>query len=150
MARRASPANPPGPRCGAGRVVQNGRARAAGRRGRGHGCARSCGPTLGPPLYRLHTPAAEVARRPRVVMRRGRRSAAEEHPGGAPGHQSETLGRGRRAAAAHAEALTAALARERHRTATEGDAFWSCVRSSAQTLAQAPPRRPGWGPAGAA
>jgi len=146
MARRPSPDNPPCPRCAAAQVVKNGRTRAGQPRWRCHGCGHGFGPTLGPPLYRLRTPAAEVARSLLGVMRRGRLSAAEA----ITGHKYETLGRWLRAAAAHADALTAALVQDLHLTAVEVDAFWSFVRRSARARALAPPRRPGWGHAGAA
>jgi hypothetical protein len=80
------------------------------------------------------------------VMRRGSLSAAEE----LTGHKYETLGRWLRAAATHADTLTAVLVEELHLTAVEVDAFWSFVQRSAQTLEQTTPRRPGWGHAGAA
>ena len=103
-------------------------------------------PTFGTPLYRLHTPAPEVARSLLMVMRRGSLSAAEE----ITGHKYETLGRWLRAAAAHAEALTAALVHDVHLSAVEVDALWSFVKRSAATLEATTPRRPGWGRAGAA
>ena len=146
MARRPSPDNPPCPRCGAGRVTSNGRTRTGQPRWACHGCAQTFGPTFGTPLYRLHTPAPEVARSLLVVMRRGSLSAAEE----ITGHKYETLGRWLRAAAAHAEALTAALVHDLHLSAVEVDALWSFVKRSAATLEATTPRRPGWGRAGAA
>jgi hypothetical protein len=103
-------------------------------------------PPLGTPLYRLHTPVAEGARSLLVVMRRGSLSAAAE----LTGPQYETLGRWLRAAASHADALTAVLVAELHLTAVAVDAFWSFGKRSGQTLEQTPPRRPGWGHAGAA
>jgi transposase-like protein len=146
MARQPRSDNPPCPRCGAAHVVKDGHTPTGQQRWRCRGCGQTFGPTLGTPLYRLHTPAGEVARSLLVVMRRGSLSAAEE----LTGHKYETLGRWLRAAAAHGEALTDALARDLHLTAVEVDAFWSFVRRSAQMLAQTPPRRPGWGHAGAA
>lgn len=146
MARRPSPNHPSCPHCGATSVVKAGRTRAGRQRWQCRDCCRTFGPTIGTPLYRLHTPAAEVARSLLVVMRRGSLSAAEE----LTGHKYETLGRWLRAAAAHADALTAALVQDLHLSAVEVDAFWSFVRRSGQILAETPPRRPGWGHAGAA
>ena len=146
MARRPSPDNPPCPRCGAASVVKDGHTRSGQQRWQCHGCDQTFGPTLGTPLYRLHTPAAEVARSLLVVMRRGSLSAAEE----ITGHKYETLGRWLRAAAAHADALTAALVHDLHLTAVEVDAFWSFVKRSVTLLERQPPRRPGWGHAGGA
>ena len=146
MARRPSPDNPPCPRCGAVHVAKEGHTPKGQQRWQCRGCGKTFGPPLGTPLYRLHTPATEVARSLLVVMRRGSLSAAEE----LTGHQDETLGRWLRAAAAHADALTDALVAELHLTAVEVDAFWSFVQRSVQTLAQTTPRRPGWGHAGAA
>ena len=145
MARRPSPDNPPCPRCGAAAVVKDGHTPTGQQRWHCHGCTRTFGPTLGTPLFRLHTPAAEVARSLLVVMRRGRLSAAEE----VTGHKYETLGRWLRAAAAHAEALTDALVHDLRLSAVEVDAFWSFVKRSVATLEATPPRRPGWGHAGA-
>ncbi len=145
MARRFSPANPPCPRCGAGDVAKEGHTPSGQQRWQCHGCGKTFGPTLGTPLYRLHTPAAEVARSLLVVMRRGSLSAAEE----LTGHKYETLGRWLRAAA-HADALTVALVHDLRLSAVEVDAFWSFVQRSVQTLEQTTPRRPGWGHAGAA
>jgi transposase-like protein len=146
MARRPSPDNPPCPRCGGGHVAKEGHTPRGQQRWQCRGGGKTFGPTLGTPLYRLHTPAAEVARSLLVVMRRGSLSAAEE----LTGHKYETLGRWLRAAAAHAEALTDALVAELHLTAVEVDAFWSFVQRSAQTLEQTTPRRPEWGHAGVA
>lgn len=146
MARHRSPDNPPCPRCGSAAVVKNGRTRTGQQRWDCHGCDHGFGSTLGTPLYRLHTPAAEVARGLLVVMRRGSLSAAEE----ITGHKYETLGRWLRAAAAHAEALTDALVHDLQLSAVEVDAFWSFVTRSGQILAEPPPRRPEWGHAGAA
>jgi hypothetical protein len=75
-------------------------------------------------MYRLKTPPAEVARALLVVLRRGSLLAAEEQTG----HKYETIGRWLRQAAAHAEALTAALVTELHLTEVEVDEFWSFVK----------------------
>ena len=146
MARRPCPDNPPCPRCGGGHVAKEGHTPSGQQRWQCRGCGKTFGPTLGTPLYRLRTPAAEVARSLLVVMRRGSLSAAEE----VPGHKDETLGRWLRAAATHAEALTDALVEELHLAAVEVEAFWSFVQRSVQRLERTPPRRPGWGHAGAA
>jgi transposase-like protein len=146
MAGQASVEHPPCPRCGAAQVVKDGHLRSGQQRWQCRGCGRTFGPTLGTPLYRLHTPAAEVARSLLVVMRRGSLSAAEE----ITGHKYETLGRWLRAAATHADALTEALVHDLHLSAVEVDAFWSFVQRSVWRLAQTTPRRQGWVPAGAA
>ena len=146
MVRSPAPDNPSCPRCGAEHVVKHGRTPTGRPRWRCRRCAQTFGPTLGTPLYRLHTPASEVARSLLVVMRRGSLSAAEE----VTGHKYETLGRWLRAAAAHAEALTDALVHDLRLTAVEVDAFWSFVRRSGQILTATTPRRPEWAHAGAA
>jgi transposase-like protein len=146
MARPPSPDNPPCPHCGAVHVTKEGHTPSGQQRWQCRGCGKTFGPTLGTALYRLHTPAAEVARSLLVVMRRGSLSAAEE----LTGHKYETLGRWLRAAAVHADALTAALVHDLQLTAVEVDAFWSFVQRSVATLEQQTPRRPGWGHAGAA
>ncbi len=146
MARPPSPDNPPCPRCGAVHVAKEGHTPSGQQRWQCRGCGKTFGPTLGTPLYRLRTPAAEVARSLLVVMRRGSLSAAEE----LTGHKYETLSRWLRAAAVHADALTAALVHDLQLTAVEVDAFWSFVQRSVATLEQQTPRRPGWGHAGAA
>ncbi len=148
MARHPSAENPPCPRCGVAAVVRDGHTRTGRQRFACRGCGKTFGPTLGTPLYRLHTPPAEVAWSLLVVMRRGSLSAAEE----VTGHKYETLGRWLRAAAAHAEALTDALVHDLRLTAVEVDEFWSFVRRSARLLEQrtAMVRRPAWGRAGGA
>jgi hypothetical protein len=97
-------------------------------------------------LYRLHTPAAEVARSLLVVLRRGSLTAAEE----ITGHKYETIARWLRRAGDHAAALTDALVRELHLSEVEVDAFWSFVRRSGALLADGQARRAGWAHAGAA
>lgn len=97
-------------------------------------------------MYRLHTPAAEVASSLLVVMRRGSLSAAEE----ITGHKYETLGRWLRSAAEHAEAVTEVLVKELGLTAVEVDAFWSFVQRSIDQLETRTPYRAGWVHAGAA
>jgi transposase-like protein len=127
-------------------VVKDGHKRGQ-QRWRCRGCERTFGPTVGTPLYRLHTPAAEVARSLLVVMRRGSLTAAEE----ITGHQYETIGTWLRRAGDHAAALTEALVQDLHLSEVEVDAFWSFVHRSASRLGSGPrPVRPGWAHAGAA
>src|SRR5215216_7311289 len=93
-------------------------------------CGRTFGPTFGTPLYRLHTPPAEIARTLLIVMRRGSLSAAEE----LSGHKYETIGEWLRRAGDHAEALTQALVQDLALATVEVDAFWSFVKKSAPLL----------------
>ena len=123
MERPADRANPRCPRCGAGATVRTGRTRGR-QRWRCADCGRTFGPTTGTVMYRLKTPPAEVARALLVVLRRGSLLAAEEQTG----HKYEPIGRWLRQAAAHAEALTAALVTELHLTEVEVDEFWSFVK----------------------
>jgi hypothetical protein len=80
--------------------------------------------TTGTAVYRLKTPAAEVAQALLIVLRRGSLLAAEE----VTGHKYETIGRWLRQAAAHAEALTETLVHDLSLTEVEVDEFWSFVR----------------------
>jgi transposase-like protein len=122
MARTAAATNPACPRCGHGHTV--GKGHMDGRpRWSCDGCGRSFGPTTGTAMYRLKTPVAEVARALLVVLRRGSLRAAEE----VTGHKYETISRWLRQAAAHAEALTAALVHDLQLTEVEVDEFWSFV-----------------------
>ena len=77
----------PNPACEQPHVIRNG---SSGGRRRYHcrGCDRFFGETAGTPMYRLHTPAAEVAQALLIVMRRGSLRAAEE----ITGHKYETIG----------------------------------------------------------
>ena len=125
MSRPANPENPPCPHCPSRRTYRNGH-KDGRQRFRCAACGRSFGPTFGTPLYRLHTPAEEVARALLVVMRRGSLSAAEEMTG----HKYETIGRWLCRAASHADALTHALVHDLHLSAVEVDAFWSFVKKS--------------------
>ncbi len=75
-------------------------------------------------MYRLHTPAAEVAQALLVVMRRGSLRAAEE----ITGHKYETIGEWLRRASEHAETLTTILTQDLHLSTVEIDEFWSFVR----------------------
>jgi hypothetical protein len=95
-------------------------------------------------MHRLRTPPAEVGRALLCVMRRGSFRAAEE----ITGHKAETIARWLRRAAAHAEALTAALARDLGLTEVEIDEFWSFVKKSAARSSR--PTRRGWARGGGA
>lgn len=145
MSKRPASSNPSCPYCGHEHTVRNGHVQGR-QRFRCKGCHRFFGVTTGTPMYRLHTPAAEVAGSLLVVMRRGSLSAAEE----ITGHKYETLGRWLRAAALHAEALTDVLVQELDLTAVEVDAFWSFVQKSIDQWEAQTPRRAGWALAGAA
>jgi transposase-like protein len=123
MARAADPTNPPCPRCGHAPTVRKGHTRGQQRWLCG-GCRHSFGPTTGTARYRLKTPPAEVAQALLVVLRRGSLLAAEE----LTGHKYETIGRWRRQAAAHAEALSDAVVHDLRLTELEVDEFWSFVR----------------------
>jgi transposase-like protein len=122
MARTADPRNPPCPHCGRVPTVRKGRTQGR-QRWVCRGCRRSFGVTTGPAVYRLKTPAAEVARALLIVLRRGSLLAAEE----VTGHKYETIGRWLRQAAAHAEALTETLVHDLSLTEVEVDEFWSFV-----------------------
>ncbi len=108
------------------------------------GCGAWFGQTHGTPLYRLRTPPGEVGRALLLVLRRGSLRAAEE----VTGHKYETIGRWLKLAAAHAEALEAALVRDLGLSAVEVDEFWSFVRRRAG--ASSPATRRGWASAGGA
>jgi transposase-like protein len=131
----------PTPGCAAPHVVRNGSAR-----GRPRYHCRACGSwfgaTTGTPLYRLRTPPAEVGRALLLVLRRGSFRAAEE----VTGHKAETIARWLRLAAGHAEALTAALARDLALSEVEIDEFWSFVKKSSARSGR--PTRRGWATAG--
>jgi transposase-like protein len=120
MARTPAPPMLSCPHCQTTRVKKNGH-RAGRQRWFCQRCGRTFGLTTGTPLYRLHTPAVEVAHTLLIVMRRGSLSAAEE----LTGHKYETIGSWLRRAADHAEALTQALVHDLHLTEVEVDAFWS-------------------------
>jgi transposase-like protein len=104
-------------------VVRNG---SLGGRQRYHcrGCGAWFGETLGTPLYRLRTSAAEIGRALLVVMRRGSLRAAEE----VTGHKYETISRWLKLAARHAAAIEAALVRDLELSTVEIDEFWSFVK----------------------
>jgi transposase-like protein len=79
--------------------------------------------TTGTPLYRLHTPPAEIAQALLILMRRGSLRGAEE----ITGHNYETIGHWLELAVQHAEALTQVLVRDLQLTTVEVDEFWSFV-----------------------
>jgi transposase-like protein len=139
MSRRSSSDNPSCPHCQGRHVTKDGHKRGR-QRWRCHQCARTFGPTFGTPLYRLRTPAAEVARSLLIVLRRGSLAAAEE----ITGHKYETIGRWLRRAGAHATALTNALVHDLHLTEVEVDAFWSFVKESASRLEHGQNHQAGW------
>jgi len=143
MARRASPDNPPCPRCGGKQVTKNGH-KDGRQRWLCHDCGDTFGSTYGTPMYRLRTSAAEIGRTLLVVMRRGSLSAAEE----ITGHKYETIGRWVRLAAEQAEVITQVLVHDLHLTAVEVDAFWSFVKKSVEGLERRPARQMGWARAG--
>ena len=145
MVRTADRANPPCPRCGHAPTVRTGHTRGR-QRWRCAGCGRSFGPTTGTAVFRLKTPPAEIAHALLLVLRRGSLLAAEE----LTGHKYETIGRWLRGAAAHAEALTAALVHDLHLTEVEVDEFWSFVQQKGALPQRLPPPRPGSAPGGAA
>src|SRR5713101_1937028 len=113
----------PNPACEKPHVIRNGSS-GGRRRYECRGCGRFFGDTAGTPMYRLHTPAAEVAQALLIVMRRGSLRAAEE----ITGHKYETIGEWLRRASEHEEALTAVLTQDLHLSTVEIDEFWSFVR----------------------
>ncbi len=129
----------PCPHCTSAEVSKHGH-KAGHQRFRCRSCGKTFTSTHGTPLYRLHTPAAEVALALLIVMRRGSLSAAEE----ITGHKYETIGRWLRLAGAHAQAITEVLMHELHLSVVEVDAFWSFVKKSTQRLQQQTRRRAGW------
>lgn len=127
------------PRCGSAAVRRNGSTR-------GHprlqckACRKSFGWTHGTPMYRLRTPAREIARTLLIVMRRGSLRAAEE----ISGHKYETIKEWLLLASDHAEAITQALVRDLELGETEVDAFWSFVGNAVQALQSGQVRHRGW------
>lgn len=113
----------PNPACEQPHVIRNGSSKGR-RRYQCRGCGRFFGETEGTPMYRLHTPVAEVAQALLIVMRRGSLRAAEE----ITGHKYETIGEWLRRASEHAEALTTILTQDLHLSTVEIDEFWSFVR----------------------
>jgi transposase-like protein len=113
----------PNPACEQPHVIRNGSSKGR-RRYQCRGCGRFFGETEGTPMYRLHTPVAEVAQALLIVMRRGSLRAAEE----ITGHKYETIGEWLRRASGHAEALTTILTQDLHLATVEIDEFWSFVR----------------------
>ena len=104
----------PNPACDKPHVIRNGSS-GGRRRYECRGCGRFFGDTAGTPMYRLHTPAAEVARALLIVMRRG----------------------------SHAEALTAVLTQDLHLSTVEIDEFWSFVRKKTVSLTSPTPENVG-------
>jgi transposase-like protein len=113
----------PNPQCAQPRVVRNGSHRGRPRY-QCRGCKTYFGETQGTPMYRLKTPAAEVAHALLIVMRRGSLRAAEE----ITGHKYETISEWLKRAAAHAQTLTQVLASDLHLNQVEIDEFWSFVQ----------------------
>jgi transposase-like protein len=144
MARHPDPAAPSCPRCRGTHVSKNGHKHGS-QRWWCHHCQQTFGPTFGPPLYHLHTPAPEVAHSLLIVMRRGSYRAAEE----ITGHKAETLHLWLLRAADHADALTHALVHDLHLSLVEVDAFWPFVKKSRPTPPTPPRRRVGLAHAGA-
>ena len=75
-------------------------------------------------MYRLKTPASEVAQALLIVVRRGSLRAAEE----ITGHKYETISVWLKRAANHAAAITEVLANDLHLSQVEIDEFWSFVQ----------------------
>jgi len=113
----------PNPACEQPHVIGNGSSKGR-RRYQCRGCGRFFGETEGTPMYRLHTPAAEVAQALLIVMRRGSLRAAEE----ITGHKYETISVWLKRAATHAAAITQVLADDLHLRQVEIDEFWSFVQ----------------------
>jgi transposase-like protein len=128
----------PNPACEQPHVIRNGSSNGR-RRYQCRGCGRFFGETEGTPIYRLHTPAAEVAQALLVVMRRGSLRAAEE----ITGHKYETIGAWLRRASEHAQALTAILTQDLHLSTVEIDEFWSFVRKKTVPLTKPMPANAG-------
>src|SRR5258708_35483625 len=114
----------PNPACEQPHVISNGSSKGR-RRYECRGCSRFSGETAGTPMYRLHTPVAEVAQALLVVMGRGSLRAAEE----ITGPTSETIGAWLRRASEHAEALTAILTEDLYLSTVEIDEFRSFMRT---------------------
>jgi transposase-like protein len=119
----------PNAACEKPHVIRNGSS-GGRRRYECRGCGRFFGETAGTPMYRLHTPAAEVAQALLIVIRRGSLRAAEE----ITGHKYETIGEWLRRASEHAEALTTVLTQDLHLSTVEIDEFWSFVRKKTGSL----------------
>jgi transposase-like protein len=128
----------PNPACKNPHVIRNGSS-GGRRRYTCRGCGLFFGETIGTPMYRLHTSAAEVAHALLIVMRRGSLRAAEE----ITGHKYETIGIWLRRASEHAEALNAVLANDLHLSTVEIDEFWSFVRKKTAVMSQPTPENAG-------
>jgi transposase-like protein len=118
----------PNRQCVTPQVVKTGRLK-----GRQRYHCRACdtwfSETTGTPLYRLHTPPAEIARALQMVMERGSLRGAER----LSGHKYETISHWLQLANDHAEAITDALVHDLHLSAVEIDEFWSYVKKRAAT-----------------
>ncbi len=138
-----TPSTPPDrrpcPHCESAEVIKHGY-KGGRQRFRCCRCGKTFGLTTGTALHGLHTPAAEIARTLLILMRRGSLNAAEE----ISGHKAETIAKWLRRAAAHAEAISAALVQELALDEVEVDAFWSFVKKSAETLQSRTPRQRRW------
>ena len=127
------------PRCGSTAIRRNGSTR-------GHPrlqcktCRKSFGWTHGTPMYRLRTPAGEIARTLLIVMRRGSLRAAEE----ISGHKYETITEWLLRASEHAEAITEVLVRDLELGEVEVDAFWSFIGNAVHALRSGQARHRGW------
>src|ERR1700686_5009727 len=119
----------PNPACDKPHVIRNGSS-GGRRRYECRGCGRFFGDTAGTPMYRLHTPAAEVAQALLIVMRWGSLRAAEE----ITGHKYETIGEWLRRASEHAEALTALLTQDLPLSTVERAGFGSFVQKKTGPL----------------
>jgi transposase-like protein len=113
----------PNPACASPHVVKNGRLKGV-QRYYCRSCATWFSATTGTPLYRLHTPPAEIALALKIVMERGSLRAAER----LTGHKYETISHWLHLAAEHAEALTEALVQDLELSTVEIDEFWSFVK----------------------
>jgi transposase-like protein len=127
------------PHCGSTWVRRNGSSRGKPRWQCGD-CGKTVGETYGTAMYRLHTPAAEVARTLLIVMRRGSLRAAEE----ISGHKAETIRGWLLRANAHAEALTESLVKDLELDEVEVDAFWSFVGNAMDALRTGQVRNRAW------
>lgn len=129
----------PCPHCGCTSVRKNGSTRG---KPRWHcrDCGKSFGATHGTPLYRLRTPAREIAQALLIVMRHGSLRAAEE----ITGHKYETIAKWLQRAGEHAEEVTQVLVRDLELDEVEVDAFWSFVANGAQALRRSQVRHKAW------
>jgi transposase-like protein len=139
MGRKRVESATPCPHCGSTWVRSNGSSRGKARRRCGD-CGKSVGDTYGTAMYRLHTPAAEVARTLLILMRRGSLHATEE----ISGHKWETVKEWLLRANAHSEALNEALVKDLELDEVEVDAFWSFVANAIHALQTGQVRHRTW------